>query len=307
MAGMRHIRCRLISDDDDACSGASSPNQDLFRLLTNEVRSIDPDMLSIKTSPTGRVSGVLIQYIGELLSLMDSSNCKAGTIEGVNITKKYLLAVIHGIYFNFGDPSCEYMKDFSFSTGEAWLTDDHIEIALGLIRQKIRETIPDHKSALITSHSPAKLEGPDADEALNWLRITLIENDLLSDAGLTLKTLLIPFNVKNRHWVLIHLCFVENTFPILDPLSLLNPSVRLIGCAREITGKIVDEFGLGQFSFAVYDFGFPDQSDGYNCGIYVISYMIYLSMGPGNNVVDFSLNIDAYRAMFVSWILRQSL
>jgi len=52
----------------------------------------------------------------------------------------------------------------------------------------------------------------------------------------------------------------------------------------------------------------PTQQDTHNCGVFVIWFMLYFSLGPDNIYLDLaSSSIDKMRVLITSWLLKGSL
>ena len=122
---------------------------------------------------------------------------------------------------------------------------------------------------------------------------------------------LIPINLSNTHWILIHFDLKNSTFFPINPYHPQNPSIYEIQIAGEMALKISQQYGLQEPVLRSPDYChcLPVQhpSDSINCGVYVCLYMVIHVFGSFSkkNVGNLlPATIDQCRFLILSWMLR---
>ena len=123
-----------------------------------------------------------------------------------------------------------------------------------------------------------------------------------------LKQFLLPINTGNFHWILGVIDCTKSTFSILDPFQPANPPNDYIQKGQLVCDAFSQEFNLPKFTHKVWNYSMPTQQDTHNCGVFVIWFMLYFSLGPDNIYLDLaSSSIDKMRVLITSWLLKGSL
>ena len=148
----------------------------------------------------------------------------------------------------------------------------------------------------------------DKDIAVHWFKQQLKAFRYLSEEKLLLKHCLLPINTGNFHWILCVIDCTKSTFSILDPYQPANPSHDYIQKSHLVCDVFSQEFYLPHFSHEIWDHHVPAQEDDYNCGVFVIWFMLYFSFGPDNLYLELaSSSIDKMRVLIATWLLKGSL
>lgn len=99
--------------------------------------------------------------------------------------------------------------------------------------------------------------------------------------------ILLPYNVFESHWVLVVLQLKENKIYILNPGEMMPPEEEIFKKIKKyfITRDQQNKFEkLNARKWKLDQIpSYPKQSDSYNCGVYVIYYIMTLSLYPNIN------------------------
>lgn len=168
----------------------------------------------------------------------------------------------------------KHLTDMLF--GKLIMATDLTLIELNLFNDKVwlSTTSIELMSAIIWNNSKLKLEtsvlSPKVGNVIFCQNNTKPMNNEFYELLPNQKCWIIPFNIRNMHWVLAFVNFELGIFGYLDPLS---------NCRLDIL-KYKDKFE--QFykhiypnskELKIHKFDYEKQQDSYNCGIYVLLYI----------------------------------
>lgn len=116
----------------------------------------------------------------------------------------------------------------------------------------------------------------------------------------SVKMLLMPVNVENTHWVLFVVNMKRNILVILDPQNKLSGYKKkttqiatavtaYIDTQRAALNCLREPMTIGQFN------DIPAQTNGYDCGMYVLMYINEILAGAALHPVKIQKEIDKQR------------
>ena len=110
---------------------------------------------------------------------------------------------------------------------------------------------------------------------------------------------LIPMNQSGEHWVMMVVNIKKKLLQFFDPLAQLNSKKKEQQHIRRYFEELARQSNMGALNIPLWkdvDMDeFPKQLDNYNCGVYIIMYIEYLTGLDQEK----SLNIDPTRLPWV--------
>ena len=197
--------------------------------------------------------------------------------------------------------------------------DTHIELLRIILDEK--NVIPPNNlnmtysntSIVLSPHFITKFYkgGEDKFEALNWLRLQLQRNELLSDHGYFAEDILIPINLNNCHWILGTIDLKHHFYFAINPYRPTKPTQEELEKVRLITDALEEEFGFLNFHIRSPDFAqnllSQHHKDTSNCGVYVSMYLTIYAFGSNQKrfIGDFlPRSSDQCRFLLLAWLLK---
>jgi hypothetical protein len=309
--------------------------QEFLKIFQEHAPHLEVRYTPISSARGGGIFGSLIDYFGHFYNLINNSpDIKNGKLHifslgsyqfgGIIVNYRFIHILLSGINFRVQDSTCHYLVNPQFHKGPNWLLDDHITILVNMIQnQKI--ILPNTTGKIIkdnilcmNSHLYQKWIY-DKDVSMQWLRQQLYEHDLLTDTGLHLDLLMLPYNKDNSHWILTFFDLTKKKFYVLDPFKGSGGKEPDIREAQELAFKIEQDFALelpglqkGQNLMKNYqlitELPIQHPRDSCNCGVYICLYMIILSLKTDVHQIFFNYirhkTIDECRALLLAWIIK---
>ena len=257
------------------------------------------------------IYGSMVQQIGTLFSLMNPQYAhEYFTVGNVPITYYFLSCIFKGIHISQIESSFTAVHNLTFSQNSSWLEDKHFDCFIYLIeRQNYRNSHHQDPSTpvIIDPHFyPCLLF--NTQKALLQLWKKLSKFNLLSNQGWLAKILLFPISLLNNHWILVHLDCSTCSFWTFDPFSPTQPTQEHLEIAEIIAKHIQNEFGLSVFSknMPLISTTLPTQKDNYNCGVYVLWYLLLLTL-KANIIFHDQYGADMLRILLCAWVFHKEI
>ena len=285
----------ISSDEPNSPPSVPSPLRDLIQ----DFQSFPLSPNCLHFDEKGLLKGSLIDKLRFISQQsVQTSKYVLQNIQNLQITQSVMENLLSGI--------CSEI--FPFSRTKAWLTDIPIDAMQLLIDSKLQE-LPDKcdRAVPLTSLFYSSFV-VNREIAFRWFKQQLVKFQYLHEGELLLKQFLLPINTGNFHWILGVIDCTKSTFSILDPFQPANPPNDYIQKGQLVCDAFSQEFNLPKFTHKVWNYSMPTQQDTHNCGVFVIWFMLYFSLGPDNIYLDLaSSSIDKMRVLITSWLLKGSL
>jgi hypothetical protein len=277
------------------------------------------------------VYGDIVILIGDIIKCYDQIPNKEnkhlfslGTVRGeghAQMTYKIIRILISGFDLNKKhNPSSIFNSPaFQYNHADRWLTDTHIELLRIILDKKnvippnnFNEPYP-NTSVVLSPHFITKFfkGGEDKFEALNWFRLQLHRNGLLSDHGCFAEDVLIPINLDNCHWILGIIDLKHHCYFAINPYRPTKPSYDELEKVRSITVALEEEFGFSDFQIRSPDFAqnlcSQHHKDTSNCGVYISMYLAIYAFGSTQKrfIGEFlPRSSEQCRFLLLAWLLK---
>ena len=114
--------------------------------------------------------------------------------------------------------------------------------------------------------------------------------------------------MRNQHWILLFIDCQRLALCPINPLTPLSPQQGDLDLITPFVTVFFTEFGLSSLILEVPSFikRFPTQKDAFNCGVYVLMYMLAF-LEPeilGNDMIPYSAM--QFRVLMSAWFLTKS-
>ena len=246
--------------------------------------------------------GPWVEELGNLLQLMHPHGDKTFFVLcGINITYTLLYRIIAGIRFDQNETSTTFFHGLDIENQEAYLFGSHIDIVTNLLNSDNYQSNSDEldlDSPVCFSPCILQTFRIDQGDCMNFIREFLVELGLLSDQGFLATVLLFP-HTRGDHFILLLIDCGNNKIHVLDPLSK-NPAESDVELALALGDALHREFGIGPFVYELYAKELPRQTDGFNCGIFVIMYLVSFCLKRSD---IFMFTVNEFRCFLLQWIL----
>ena len=199
-----------------------------------------------------------------------------------------------------------------FDESKAWLEDAHMEIFRLLLQENdhsIAVSNPSIGPLMITSQLFKEFTVfEEKSSVLQGLKNKLMLQGIFKTGKLLCSHLFIPVNIRNQHWILLFIDCQRLAFCPINPFSPLSPQQGNLDLITPFLTVFVTEFGLSSLILEVPSFvkRFPTQKDAFNCGVYVLMYMLAF-LEPeilGNDMIPYSAM--QFRVLMSAWFLTKS-
>jgi hypothetical protein len=215
------------------------------------------------------------------------------------ITKELLWNLLAGVHGNGKD---------GFNEQEAWLHAEHFEIFRCLSYQDGYYYEDGSPKPFIASTSMFTFYryNKDKTHSIQYLKTSMANVNKRPEHGF--EVILIPAEIGD-HWILFYVNLSRLTIWPINPYHPMEASARDLYFAEQLGNDLAKEFHLDNFTteIPVVLQVVPVQNDTYNCGVYVISYMMaFLEPHLLENSPYFPFSTDQMRILLMAWFLTDS-
>ena len=145
----------------------------------------------------------------------------------------------------------------------------------------------------------------DKTKCVQQFREDFESKGILKGNNILYKEILLPVNINENHWILLYINISNLTHCPINPFCPLLPQKNDVLKAKEFMTDFANILGTQNYHLEVPQLAsyFPKQEDGFNCGMYVLLYI--LGFISPNLVTEegFPLTVMEYRVLMAGWFL----
>jgi hypothetical protein len=251
------------------------------------------------------IEGPLIDKISDVLVFMKPGQPIQQFTDIDGVTLDTINTLLHGVYLN---QNTQKRINIVFDEPKAWLQDQHIEIFRLLLSQKSNYPIltPQQTPIMLSSQIYRELHiAGDKTICKTRLREYLVQKGVLNQDQIQFEEILLPVNLNDNHWVLFYINTHSHTYCPINPFSPSQPQENDLLTAKTFMKDFTEILGAPEYFPTVpqLTLHFPQQVDGFNCGIYILLYILSFFTPDLVTKDGFPFTAMQYRVWMAAWFL----
>lgn len=284
----------------------SQDNLDLIEAMYNlKSLFITKPESPLLSSTIHSIEGPLVDSIAQILFCMKPGQTiqQFPGIDGV--TSDTIKTLLHGVYLN---SNTQTRLGILFNKPAAWLQDQHMEIFRLLLLQNYdgSHRLSGQVPMMLSSQIFKELSiTKDKTKCVQQFREDFESKGIFKGNNILCKEILLPVNINENHWILLYINISNLTYCPINPFCPSQPQKNDVLKAKEFMTDFANILGTQKYHLEVPQLAsyFPKQEDGFNCGMYVLLYI--LGFISPNLVTEegFPLTVMEYRVLMAGWFL----
>ena len=251
------------------------------------------------------IEGPLVDSIARLLVFMKPGQAIQQFPDIDGVTLDTIKTLLHGVYLN---PNTQNRIGISFNEQEAWLEDQHMEIFRLLLLQYYDGSHQPSKQVPIMLSSQIYKElsiTNNKTKCIKHIWDNFVEKGLLKGNHIQYEEVLLPVNLNNNHWTLFYINTSTSTYCPINPFCPSQPQEDDILLAKKFIKDLSSIFGTQEYYLEIPQIAsyFPKQEDGFNCGMYVLLYILSFFSPNMMKEEGFPWTVMQYRVWMAGWFL----
>ena len=252
----------------------------------------------------GIMKGALLDQVSQVVSYTQNGKAIQRFQDMDGVTKEVIQTLLFGVEMT---PQNCRLTGTSFIEGKAWLQDPHIEIFRRLLGEDRQSSnIPKKVPLMITSQTFKEfITFPDKTSIIRHLKEHLISQNVFRAGHFLCDCFLFPININNPHWILLYIDTKRLTFCPINPFTPSTPRSDDSELLMPFLETFGSEFGIPALNLEVPSLTniFPAQKDSYNCGIYILMYIMAFIEEQENIKCRFPYSAMQFRVLMSAWFL----